>query len=144
MANYQGAGAFLASFTADEDLTLLQYKLVKAASTVGNVASATSACAPMPIGVLINDPSAGQAATVVSLGWTKAKAKVNACYLSHGVFLSGASDGFLEPALGAAGTEPIMGRWFGSRQLTADTSVLGDVLLFPLPACIAASQAAAY
>ena len=144
MANYQGAGAFLASFTADEDLTLLQYKLVKAASTVGNVASATSACAPMPIGVLINDPSAGQAATVVSLGWTKAKAKVNACYLSHGVFLSGASDGFLEPALAADGTEPILGRWFGSRQTTAGTSVLGDVLLFPLPASISASQGAGY
>ena len=144
MANYGGGFTAYENFTADEDLTGQQWKLVKAASTVGNVASATSSCAPMPIGILANDPSSGQEALVAVFGFIKAKGRVNACFLSHGVFVSPASDGFVEPALGTAGTEPIFGRWFGPRVTTVDASLLGNTFIMPVPACIGASQGAGY
>ena len=142
MANYSGQQAFTISFTADEDLTGKQWMLVKTASTVGNVAAVTSACAPLPVGVLVNDPSAGQAATVVVWGFVKARGYVNACYLTHGAWVTSGSNGNVEPALATDGTEPIIGRWFGPRVATVDASLLGDVFIMPIPASIGASQAA--
>ena len=142
MANYQGS-SFLATFTADEDLTTRQHMVVKAASAEGKVASSTSACDPAPIGILENDPSAGQEAAVTVLGFTKAKCRVNACNLSAGAFLFGASDGFLEPGAGAHG-KIIMARYFGSRQTTADGSVLGDVLIIPTGGSATITQPTTY
>lgn len=133
MANYQGAGAFIASFICDKDLTSWQYRVVTSASTPGNVASATSACTPYPIGVLINDPSAGQEAAVVVLGFTKAKCRVNACVLDQGTWLTPASDGYFEPA--ATAGKPLLARYFGDKQTTADTSVLGGVLVLGATTC---------
>ena len=75
MPSYFAIGISPAPFLADVDLTAVQWKLVQAASTAGYVASATSACDPTPIGVLVNDPSAGQEAAVVLFGPTKAKVR---------------------------------------------------------------------
>lgn len=60
-----------ATFTADADLTAKQYYFVTPASTVGNVKVATGASNPAPVGVLQNSPSAGEAARVRVLGFTK-------------------------------------------------------------------------
>ena len=137
MANYFHIGITPAPFIADEDLTGQQWKLVKAASTVGNVASTTSACNPMPIGVLVNDPSAGQEAAVVLFGPTKAKARANACTLDHGAWLKAASNGFFEPLGAVTGEALPAGRWFGANESTTDTSVLGNVFVFLQNACSA-------
>lgn len=142
MANYQGS-SFIATFIADEDLTTRQHMLVKAASATGYVASNTSCCDPYPLGILENDPSAGQEAAVTVLGFTKAKCRVPACNLSAGTFLFGASDGFLEPN-GAAHGRVIVARYFGSRQTTQDGSVLGDVLLIPIGASATLTQPTTY
>lgn len=135
MANYFNIGITPAPFIADEDLTSHQWKLVKAASTVGYVASSTSACNPMPIGVLVNDPSAGQLAEVVLFGPTKAKARANASTLDHGAWLKAASDGLFEPTAEVVGATIPAGRWFGANESTTDTSVLGNVFVFLQNAC---------
>jgi len=138
MANYFSDGIADSPFTADEDLTTRQYMLVICASTPGNCASATGGCNPTPIGILTNDPSAGQAAAVKMIGFTKAKARCNACYLDHGAFLIGASDGFLEP-LNTVSSEIAIARWFGPRVTSTDASVLGNVLLNMWPSGCAVS-----
>jgi hypothetical protein len=140
MANYFNIGISDAPFKADEDLTAWQHKLVKASSTVGNVerfqhATVGSTC-PLPIGILTNDPSAGQEASVAVIGFTKAKARVSVCVLRYGAWLMSASDGFLEPASAVDGTAESIARWFGPESTTADASLLGNALVFILPACV--------
>jgi len=137
MSNYFNIGISPAPFIADTDLTTHQWELVKAASTVGNVASNTSACNPVPIGVLVNDPSAGQAAEVMAIGFTKAKARATGSTLDHGAWLKAASDGLFEPISDMTGGVLAAGRWFGPNESTADTSVLGNVLVFLQNACAA-------
>lgn len=138
MANYQGVGNIFASFVADDDLTAKQYLLVNAASTRDYVKAGTSGSNPLPIGVLQNDPSAGQGALVAVLGFAKAKCRVMAaCDLRMGRYLVGASDGFLEPI--AVVGEIAIARYFGPTNTTGDASILADVLLFPAlgGACVA-------
>jgi len=137
MANYFDDGVAPVPFTADVDLTAYQWRIVAPASTVGYVEKAVTACGVsgrMPIGVLVNDPSTAQLASVKMFGFTKAKARVNACNLDHGAWLKAASDGFFEP-LATVGTDIAVGRWFGSGQTTADASVLGNVFLSFMNAC---------
>jgi hypothetical protein len=98
MANYSNIGIVPMPFTADADLTAKQWMLVSPASTAGNVVATSSACNPVPLGILVNDPSAGQGAEVVIFGPTKAKCRVTTCDLKNGRFLKAASDGFLEAA----------------------------------------------
>lgn len=138
MANYFAIGISPAPFIADEDLTGAQWKLVKAASTAGYVASATSACDPTPIGVLVNDPSAGQEAAVVLFGPTKAKVRSNACTLDHGAWLKAASDAYFEP-IATAGCVLTAGRYFGAVETGAATSLLGNVFVMIVSPCNAAS-----
>ena len=128
MANYQGGQAFITSFTADADLTgAKQWTLVIPSSTAGNCQTAISGCSIMPVGILTNDPSAGQAAEVVVLGFTKAKARVgSSCWLSNGTLLKGASDAILEPVGNT--DQPVLARWLGARNTTAAASILGNVL----------------
>lgn len=142
MANYSGQQSFIYSGTADVDLTGVQWRTVSPASTPGNVASGNSGCQPMPMGVLANDPSAGQPAEVVVWGFAKVKGRTNACILTPGTFVYGASDGYVEPAISGTGA-PIFGRWFGPRQIAAGTSLLGEIFIMPIAACIGASTAGA-
>lgn len=129
MANYFAIGISPAPFIADEDLTAKQWTLVSAASTSGNVKAAVSACDPTPIGVLVNDPSAGQEAAVVLFGPTKAKVRSNACGLRHGGFLRAASDGFFEPIATAGSTIWAAGRYYGAAETAAATCLLGNVFV---------------
>ena len=125
---YHSDGIAEIPFIADEDLETFQWRLVKAASTSGNVASSTGGCNPAPIGILTNSPSANQEAAVKVLGFTKARCRPNACGLQFGTFLIAASDASLEPTpvLGC----PVMARWFGPNKTTAGASVYGSVLLY--------------
>lgn len=140
MSNYFNVGITDAPFKADADLTAQQYKLVKLASTVGNVQAyddlAQDAASPLPVGILTNDPSAGQEAAVRLIGFTKAKARVSVCDLTYGAWLMGASDGFLEAACAIDGTAELLGRWFGPESTTADASILGNALIHVMPACV--------
>lgn len=128
MASAWDFGVAPVPFTADADLTAKQWLLVAPASTGGYIGAVTSACNPVPAGVLVNDPSAGQAAEVVIFGPVKAKCRVNSCYLKNGKFLKAASDGFLEP-VETIGVDNPFARYFDARQTTADGSFLGNVVI---------------
>lgn len=140
MANYFDIGISDAPFKADADLTAQQYKLVKASSTVGNVQAfdhiTQGSASPLPVGILTNDPSAGQEASVAVIGFTKAKGRVSVCNLVYGGWMMSASDGFLEPASAVDGTAESIARWFGPESSTAGASLLGNALVFILPACV--------
>lgn len=135
MTAFLSDGINTVGFTADVDMTDWQYRLVKAASTndaVGKFNHATlGSSSPAPIGVLMNDPSAGQEAVVKCLGFTKAVVDdpTTGCDLLLGVFLKAASTGGLVPASVLTGIQDfIMGRYLGPRTTTAG-SYFGNVLL---------------
>lgn len=62
------------SFTAAVDLSAYQYMFVAAGSVVGEVAAATAGSIPCPLGILQNDPKAGQTAHVRLFGLSKLSA----------------------------------------------------------------------
>ena len=138
MANYFSDGIQPVPFTADVDLTSWQYRLVEAASTQGNVGKwnhlGIGSASPFPIGVLLNDPSAGQEAQVKCLGFVKVIGVVSTCNLLEGAFLKGSSLGNVEPACNINGTDldAVVGRWYGPRNTTAGASVMGNMMFFPL------------
>lgn len=122
-------------FTADVDLTDWQYRLVRAASTTGNIGkwnhATIGSASPAPIGILLNDPSAGQEAAVQVLGFTKAVVDVptTGCDLLLGVFLKAASTGGLVAVSLLSGVNDlIVGRFLGPRTTTAG-SYYGNVVL---------------
>jgi hypothetical protein len=128
MASYWDMGITPVPFTADVDLTAKQWMLVAPASTPGSVKVVDSACNPLPVGILVNDPSAGQAAAVVIFGPVKAKCRVNGtCSLKNGRLLVAASDGFLEPMLTAGSA--VFARYFDALQTTAAASFIGQVFI---------------
>jgi len=134
MARYADIGIKPMPFTADADLTAKQWMLVSPASTAGNVKATASACNPTPLGILVNDPSAGQAAEVVILGPTKAKCRVTTCDLKNGRFLKAASDGFLE-ALEDTVTNFAFARYFDVSKTTTDASCIGEVFIYGISSC---------
>lgn len=127
MSNYYSDGIAEIPLLADGDLTEHQWEFVAPASTVGYAASSNSGCNPVPLGILTNNPSAGQEATVKALGFTKAKARCNGCDLDHGAYCFGASDAFLEPISSLTGTQIALARWFGPKVVTTDASVIGCI-----------------
>lgn len=86
------------SFVAGEDLSSSQYKFVML-HTDGTV-KACSATTDIPIGVLQNKPTSGQAAEVALLGWTKVQSDAA---LSIGNVVGTSADG--QAAAYAAGTD---------------------------------------
>jgi len=136
MANYFAAN-FTVPFIAIEDLSTKQwYPVTTACDSSGNlgVGSARSGCNPMPVGVLVNDPSSQQEAAVVVFGFTKARGRcAGGCWLEWGTMLRCASDAF-EP-IASVGSELQCGRWFGARETTADASLLGNVFVMFLNTC---------
>lgn len=62
------------SFIAETDLSAKQWHFVKASSAAGYVEAATGGSGPWPIGILENDPKAGEEATVCLFGVTKVAA----------------------------------------------------------------------
>jgi len=93
MAKYH-APATVVAFTADVDLSGSQYSMVTHASTAGNVKLCGTAAASA-IGVLQNNPVAGEEATVLLFGPTKvsANAESAASPLTYGGMVKCASDG---------------------------------------------------
>ena len=71
MAKYHDSGISDVSFLAATNLSGLQYYFVNGGSITGEVASATGASNPTPLGVLQNAPSAGQEARVRIFGPSK-------------------------------------------------------------------------
>lgn len=135
MANYFNSGISEVSFIADEDLTAQQWRLVMAASVVGNVQKydilPTAASPRFPLGILVNDPSTGQEASVKIIGFTKAVGSVGGCDLSHGALLGACSTGnFI--AVSANASDHVAGIWFGPSVTSG--SAYGNVLLNPFPA----------
>jgi len=93
MSKYH-APATVIAFTADVDLSGSQYQMVKASSTAGNVQLCGTAAASA-IGVLQNDPKAGEEASVLVFGPTlvSANAESAASPLVYGGQVKCASDG---------------------------------------------------
>ena len=60
--------SLIESFVADTDLSGNQFFAVVAASTANNVGIASGGSSRAPFGILMNSPSAGQAAEVLMLG----------------------------------------------------------------------------
>lgn len=110
MATYKDMGISDVSFTADVDLTGVQYYFVTVASTAGNVKVATGASNPTPIGVLQNSPSLGQEARVRLLGMSKVFAVTDGtCAIAWGRFLTTNASG---QAAGVAAAQAVStGRW---------------------------------
>lgn len=132
MARHFNDGIVPVSYTADEDLTTWQYKPVQLTASGGNtVEKCISASQPTPIGILQNDPSAGQEASVKCIGFTKAHCQINStCYLYPGNLLMVACDqGGLMP-VGVSGCA-VVGRWVDELQ-TASGSHVGNVLFYGL------------
>ena len=131
-------GIMSVPFVADVDMTDWQYRLVVAASINQNVGKYSfvtfGSASPLPIGVLLNDPSAGQEAKVQCLGFAKAVVNVpgTGCDLRLGTFLKAVSNGGLESLSTnvSAANDFIMGRYLGPRTATAG-SYYGNVLVLP-------------
>lgn len=129
MANYFDDGIAEIPLLADGDLTAQQWAVVSPASAVGYAASCDSGCNPIPLGILTNNPCTGEAAAIKALGFTKAKARANSCYLKYGGYLFAASDAFLEPVSDLAASQIGIARWFGPQVTSEGASVYGCVLV---------------
>ena len=94
MATQWGDSLKVTGFVATGDLSTKQFQPVKPGSTAGTVKVAV-AVSDKAIGILMNDPTSGQAAEVIVLGNAKAKCAVNS---TVGGFLTPNSTGYLKPA----------------------------------------------
>jgi hypothetical protein len=131
MSKYFNDGIAPVSFIAGEDLTTWQYLAVRLVASGGfKVSKCTTASQPVAFGILQNDPSSGQEATVKCLGFTKAYAHVTSTSaLYPGNLLMVASDGALE-AVGAT-TCVVVARWADEARTTTG-SHLGNVLFYAI------------
>jgi hypothetical protein len=82
------------TYLADTDLDTSQYKFVVPASTAGYCKVCAVAGASV-LGVLQNDPRAGEEATVRTMGYTKVMANANVAgsTITFGKFVKSGSDG---------------------------------------------------
>jgi len=130
MANYFSAGIGAVPFKADEDLSSWQYRLVMASSTVGNVQKhdilLTAASPRVPLGILQNDPSAGQEASVKMIGFTKVLGQVSGCYLNFGSLLSCSNNGAMLSASDAK-DDHTFGIWLGPNATSG--SIYGNAMV---------------
>ncbi len=130
MANYNSFQV-VESFTAEVDLNSYQYCFVKSSSvTSGQVAPATTAAGSV-LGVLINDPKAGEEASVVMMGWTKMKANTESGaspLTMHGFIKSGSRGEATGMANAAAST---FAQGMAMEALTTGCGVYVNVLVLP-------------
>lgn len=94
------------TYVAAVNLSASQYHFVAAGSVAGEV-TLQSTAAGSPIGVLQNDPAAGEMATVRVFGFTKVKAntEASASALVAGRYVKAGSDGRCCGALNPAASE---------------------------------------
>lgn len=117
MAWETGAGIKLPGLTAAADLSAKQYYFVKLASaTTVNVCSALT---DVPIGVLQNTPTSGQAAEVLALGVSKVSGDEN---LAAGSLIGPSADGQADiRTIGTDTTHYVVG------QVILDNSAAGGI-----------------
>lgn len=128
MAIYSGFG-FDLPMSASGDLSAKQYYFMAPASTAKRVLTATGASGPAPIGVLQNDPTSGEEATVRILGSTKVQADA-ATAIGYGDFITSGSDGRAVVTTGSA--------FHGmALEALASGSAIIEVLLLPHGAYLA-------
>jgi hypothetical protein len=109
------------SFTASVDLAAYQYHFVKAGSVAGEVTPSSTTGASV-LGVLQNDPRAGEEATVRVFGTTKVKAGTA---IAWGAVVTAASDGRADTfAVASACTNAL-----GIGIETISNSSFGEILL---------------
>jgi len=100
MANYN-SNQMSRSFLAEVDLDNYQWRFVKSSSVTSGYITRCSASSASVLGVLLNDPKAGEEATVLQFGYTKMKANTEggASPLTMHGFVKAGSDGM---AMGSA------------------------------------------
>lgn len=108
--------------TAVSSLASYQYYLVQLASTAGQVKLSTSATSKT-VGVLLNDPGAGEAAEVAFVGIVKAAAETSVAI----------GDALTASSTGRVKTTTTDGNWVIGRALEA-SSAAGDIIRIMLPA----------
>ncbi len=124
------------SFKANADLGSYQYYCVACGSTAGEVKLATGASGPGIIGVLQNDPFAGDLATVCLFGITKAfvHAKVRAdtgLAVCSNDFLIAGSGGWLQPRPAGASSASTICNAIALESVAAGENSIIKVLLLP-------------
>lgn len=97
MTTQWGDSLKVTGFVATGDLSAKQYQPVKPGSTAGTVKVAVLGT-DKAVGILMNDPTSGQAAEIVTVGNAKAKCAVNS---TVGGFLTANTTGYLKPASSA-------------------------------------------
>jgi len=111
--------------SANADLNSYQYYFVAASGTAKGVNVATGGCAPRAIGVLQNDPRAGEAAQVKILGTTQVYANGDNAAIAYGDWVVAASDGQAQLAAASAVNGQAL------QALASGCKVLIEVLLTP-------------
>jgi hypothetical protein len=127
MAKYSGWGLDL-SFKADVDFSASQWCLVRPASTAGYVELANTANSSV-LGVIQNDPKAGEEATVRVLGTTKVRSNADASALSWGRFLKSGSDGMVAGYLSYAASVNAVGLCLEA--LSSGSGILTEMFVYP-------------
>jgi len=136
MANYRDMGIADVSFIAGVDFSTSQYQFVTPGSVAGEVTLGTGASGPAPIGIIQNNPSAGQEARVRILGFSKLVCEINStCTLLWGRWLTCGSGGHGEPLTAVAC--PAMARYMeaGAGSAVTSGSILAQVLLLGFTGC---------
>ena len=130
MANYAGNGV-THTFLADVDLSNYQYYLMAAASTAGKVTPSITAGGSI-IGVLQNDPVAGEEATIVVLGPTKVRvtAEATASPLSFGGWVKSSSTGQATGFVSATASTWAAG-WYMDTAFTSGSGVYAEMFVLP-------------
>ena len=128
--------AFYETFVANADLGSYQYYCVACGSVVGEVKRATGASGPGIIGILQNNPYAGDLANVCIFGVTKAKvsAKVLAdtsLAVATNDFLTCGSTGWLQPRPTGACSASTICNALALEAVASGESGIIEVLLLP-------------
>ena len=124
------------SFKAAVDLSGSQYYFVKAGSVAGEV-TINNVVGGSVLGVLQNDPRAGEAATVRMLGSTKVRANTEqgASPMAYGSFVKSGSHGMAIGYVSSTASQFAAGIMLGSAYATGSG---GYVEIFLLPSYVRA------
>lgn len=90
MSTYSGQGINLGHLVADVDMNSHQFKFVTTASTAGSFKLATGGSGPTPLGVLQDDPRAGEPGNIRIFGTSKVSASGT---IGYGDFVTCGSHG---------------------------------------------------
>jgi hypothetical protein len=118
------------TYRAESDMVNDTYKFVVSATTAGYIKLA-AAEGINAIGVIQNNPRAGEECTVRVVGFTKIVGNGNNVAITAGSFISCASDGMVYPACSATGSGYVLGR--AEETLSTGSNVPIMCFLYPGP-----------